>query len=75
MSSVGKVSNVLDDSKEAVVTTPSLEKKSSTKDIDKGTYELEDTKKAVVKIRRKGLYKFEVQSKGYTGWFKFDSGV
>ena len=66
MSSVGKVSNVLDDSKEAVVTTPSLEKKSSTKDIDKGTDELEDMKEAVVTIFRKDLYHFEGQSKGST---------
>ena len=66
MLSVGKVSNVLDDSKEAVVTTPSLEKKSSTKDIDKGTDELEDMKEAVVTIRRKDLYQFEGQSKGST---------
>ena len=75
MSLVDKVSNVLGDRKEEVVMTPLSENRSPTKDIDKGTYKLEDTKKAVVKIRRKGLYKFEVQSKGYTGWFKFDSGV
>ena len=31
-------------------------------------------KQAVVTIRRKGLYKFEVHSKGYTGWFTLDSG-
>ena len=31
-------------------------------------------KKAVVKICRKGLDKFEGQSKGYTGRFKLDSG-
>ena len=43
MSSVEKVSNVLGDRKEEVVTTPFLEKKSSTKDVDKGTGELADT--------------------------------
>ena len=53
MSSVEKVSNVLVDRKEELVTTPS-----STKDIDKGTDEFEDIKKAVVTIRRKGLEKF-----------------
>ena len=40
MSSVEKVSNVLGDRKEAVVTTQFLEKKSSTKDVDEGTDEL-----------------------------------
>ena len=35
MSSVEKVSNVLDDRKEAVVTTPLSENKSLTKDVDK----------------------------------------
>ena len=44
MSSVKKVSNVLDDRKEAVITTQFLEKKSLTKDVDKGTGELEDMK-------------------------------
>ena len=33
-----------------------------------------DIKKAVVTIRRKGLDKFEGQSKGSTGWFKLDIG-
>ena len=37
MSLVDKVSNVLDDRKEAVVTTPLLENKSLTNDVDKGT--------------------------------------
>ena len=40
MSSVEKVSNVLGDRKEEVVTTPFSEKKSSTKDVDRGTGEL-----------------------------------
>ena len=40
MSSVEKVSNVLGDRKEKVVTTPLLEKKSLTKDFDKGTDEI-----------------------------------
>ena len=56
-----------------MVTTPLSEKKSSTKDVDKGTDELEDMKKAVVTIRRKGLDHFEGQSKGSTGWFKLKS--
>ena len=43
MSSVDKFSNVLGDSKEEMVTTPLLKKKSSTKNFDKGTYELADT--------------------------------
>ena len=37
MSLVEKVGNVLDDRKEAVVTTPLLWKKSLTKDVYKGT--------------------------------------
>ena len=53
-----KVSNFLDDRKEAVVTTPLSEKKSLTKDVDKGTDELEDMKEAVFPIRRKDLDKF-----------------
>ena len=44
-----------------------------TKDVDKVTGELEDIKEEVVTIRRKDLDKFEVQSKGYTGWFKLGS--
>ena len=51
-----------------------LEREYLTKDFDKGTDELADMKKAVVKIRRKGLDKFEGQSKGSTGPFKLDSG-
>ena len=72
---VNKVSNVLGARKEALVTTPLSENKSSTKDVDKGTGELEYMKEAVVTIRRKDLDKFEGQSKGYTGWFKLDSGL
>ena len=73
MLSVDKVNNILGDRKEEVVTTPLLENKSSTKDVGKGIDELEDMKKAVVSIRRKGLYKFQGKSKRYTGWFKLDS--
>ena len=73
MQLVDKVSNFLGDRKEEVVTTPLLENKSPTKDVDKGTDELEYMKKTVVTIRRKGLDKFEGQSKGSTGWFKVDS--
>ena len=43
MSSVEKVSNVLGDRKEEVVTTSLLENKLSTKDFNKGTDELTDT--------------------------------
>ena len=43
MSLVEKFGNVLGDRKEEVVTNPLLEKKSSTKDVDKGTDELADT--------------------------------
>ena len=74
MSSVEKVGNILSDRKEEVATTPFLEKKSLTRDVDKGTGELEYMKEVVLKIRRKDLYKFEGQSKGSTGWFKLDSG-
>ena len=42
MSSNEKVSNCLGDRKEEVVTTPFKEKKSSTKNVDKGTDELAD---------------------------------
>ena len=58
MSSVEKVSNVLNYRKETVATTPFSEKKSLTKDVDKVTDELEDMKEAVVTIRRKDLDKF-----------------
>ena len=57
-----------------MVTTPLSEKKSSTKDVEKGTDELEDMEKASVTIHRKCLDKFEGQSKVSTGWFKLDSG-
>ena len=67
MSSIEKVSNVLDDRKEAVVTTQLSDKKSLTNKVDKVTGELDDMKGAMVKIRRRDLYKFEVQYKGYTG--------
>ena len=40
---VDKFGNVLGDRKEEVVKNPLLEKKSSTKDFDRGTDELEDT--------------------------------
>ena len=56
-----------------MITTPFLEKKSSTKDDEKVTDELEDMKKGVVTICRKGLDKFEIQYKGSTGWFELDS--
>ena len=72
---VKKVSNVLGDRKEEVVTTPLSKKKSPTKDVDKGTGELVDMKEAVVAILRKGLDKFGGQSKGSKGWFKLDSGL
>ena len=42
MQSNEKVSNILGDGKEEVVTTPLLDMKSSTKDVDKGTGELAD---------------------------------
>ena len=67
------VSNVLDDKKEAVVMMIFLEKKSLTKDVDKGTDELEDMKEAVVTICRKYSDKFEGKSKGSTRWFYLDS--
>ena len=67
MSSNDKVSNVLGDMKEEVVTTQLLEEKSPTKDVDKGTYALEYMKQAVVTIFRKGLYQFEGQYSGYKG--------
>ena len=40
MSAVEKCSNVLDDGKDAVVMTPLPEKKSSTRNVNKGTGEL-----------------------------------
>ena len=59
MPSVEKLSNVLDDRKEAVVITPLLERKSLTTDVDRGTGELKDMKEAVVTIRRKDLDNLE----------------
>ena len=60
MSQVKKVSNVLGNRKEKVVTTSLLEKKSYTKDVDKGTYELVDTplleKKSLTKDVDRGIY-------------------
>ena len=50
-----------------LVDTSLLEKKPPTKNVEKVTDELADMKKAVVTIRRKGLDKFEVHSKGSTG--------
>ena len=41
-------------------------------EVDKGTEKLEDTKEAVVTIRRKGSYRFEGRSKVSTGWFNLD---
>ena len=67
MSSVEKDSIVLDDKKEAVVMTPFSENKSLTKDVDKGTEELEYMNEEVVTIRTKDSDNFQVQSKVYTG--------
>ena len=58
MSLVEKFSNVLGDRKEAVVTTPFWEKKSSTKDVEKRTGELEDIKETAVTIHKKELDTF-----------------
>ena len=58
MSSNEKVSNYLGDRKEAVVTTTLSEKKSSTKDVEKGIEEFTDTilseKKSSTKNVEKG---------------------
>ena len=58
MSSVDKFSNCLCDGKEEVLTTPLLEKKSFTKDVDKGTDKFSDTplleKKSSTKDFNKG---------------------
>ena len=51
---------------------PLSEKKLLTKDVEKGSYELEYMKESVVTIRSKYSDKFEGQSKGYTGWFNLD---
>ena len=59
----------VDEGTDELADIPLLEKVSSTKDVDKGTYEWSDMKKAVVIIRRNGLYQFEGQSKVSTGWF------
>ena len=60
MSSVEKFSNVLGDRKEEVVTKLLLEKKSSTKDFDKGTDKWSDTqlleKKSSTKDVEKDTY-------------------
>ena len=58
MLSFDKVSNFLGDMKEEVVATTLSEKKSSTKDANKGTGELVYMKESVVTIRRKCLDKF-----------------
>ena len=58
MSLVEKDSNVLGDRKEVVVMMPLFEKKSSTKDVDRGTDELTDMKQAVFTIHRRSLYQF-----------------
>ena len=50
------------------------EKKYSTKDVDKFTYEKTDMKQAENTIIRKGLDQFEGQSRGSKGWFKLDIG-
>ena len=49
-----------------------MKKKSSTKDVDKGTDELADMKQKVNTIFRKVLDQFEGQSIGYKVWFKLD---
>ena len=53
---------------------PLIEKKYSTKDVDKGTDSLAYMKEAVVIILRKVLDQFEGQFRGSKGWFKLDSG-
>ena len=73
MSSVEKYSNILDDKKEAVVTTPQSENKSLTNDDDKGTDKLDDMKEAMFTILRKDLDNFEGRYKVSTGWFNLDS--
>ena len=73
MKLVEKVINVLDDRKEALVTTPLWEKKSLTDDFDKGTGDLEDMNEAVVTILRKDLDMFKGWSKGSSKRFKHDS--
>ena len=63
----------MDNKKEAVVTTTLSDNKSLTKDVDKGTDELEYMKESVVSIRRNCSDKFEGWYKGYTGWFNINS--
>ena len=65
---VEKSSNVLGDMKKELVTTPLLEKKSLIKYVDKVTDELEDMKREMATVCRKGLYTFEGKYKGYTAW-------
>ena len=72
MSSNEKVGNVFGDRKKEVITTPLSEKKSLTKDVEKGTDKLAYIKQGVNTIHRKGLDQFEGQSSGSKGWFKLD---
>ena len=79
MSSIDKVNKHLDNKKEVVVMTPFPEKKllttekvTASDEVDKGTKQLDNMKEAVVTISRKDSDKFEVQSKGSTGWFNLD---
>ena len=48
------------------------EKKSSTKDVEKGTDELTDMKQKVNTICKKGLDQYEGKSIKSKGWFKLD---
>ena len=45
-----------------------MKKKSSTEDVDKGTYKLVDMKQQVKKIRRKGFDQFKGKSIVSKGW-------
>ena len=72
----------MDDNKDVVATTPLSEKNSLKTEklttsnevhVDKGIEKLQDSKDAVVTIRRKNSDKFEGRSKGYTEWFNLDS--
>ena len=64
MSSNEKVSNVLGERKEELVTPPLSEKKSPTKDVEKGTDELTETllmeKHSLTKNMYNNLYLFDV---------------
>ena len=69
----------MDDKKEAVVTTKfpkkkllTTEKVTRSEEVDKDTKKSDDMKEAVVTIRRKYSYNFEVQSNGFTCWFNID---